>query len=147
MGSTYASLHGHVVFSTKDRMPLITSGMQPRLHDYLGGTIRGLGAFPETVGGVDDHVHLLFGFRPSHCLSDLVREIKKGSTTWAREHINPSFAWQEGYAVFSVSADDRDAIIRYIDTQEEHHRKVDYLDELRKMLRDANVPFEEKYLI
>ena len=142
----YASLHCHVVFSTKDRLPTITSATRKQLHDYLGGTIRGLGAFPETMGGVDDHVHLLFGFKPVQSIAEIVRETKKSTTAWAREHINPGFAWQEGYAVFGVSASAIDSVKHYIETQEEHHRKTNYLDELRNLLREAKVPFDEKYL-
>jgi REP element-mobilizing transposase RayT len=147
MGSTYAALHCHVVFSTKDRTPSIKPNEINRFHDYIGGTIRGLDAFPESVGGVADHVHLLFGFRPSHCLSDLIRELKKQTTKWAREHIDQSFSWQEGYAVFSVGVSGLEAVKHYIATQGEHHRKVDYLGELRKMLVEAGVPFEDKYLV
>ncbi|MEA2552997.1 MAG: REP-associated tyrosine transposase [Fimbriimonadaceae bacterium] len=147
MGSTYASLHCHVVFSTKDRSPVLRPDIRARAHEYLGGTLRGLGAYPEGVGGVEDHVHLLFGFRPSHCLADLVRETKKHTTKWCREHVHPEFAWQEGYAAFSVGASSLEAVKHYVATQEEHHGRTDYLDELRRLLSEANVPFEEKYLV
>ena len=77
MPSTYLSLHYHIVFGTKDRVPMIDSSWRSRLHEYLGGTIRGLGGFPEEVGGVADHVHLLAGLKATHCLADVLRELKK----------------------------------------------------------------------
>ena len=87
MSSTYLSLHYHLVFSTKNREALIVPEWRARLYDYLGGTIRGLGGFPEGVGGVADHVHLLVGLKATHCLSDVMRELKKASSTWVHEEI------------------------------------------------------------
>jgi len=77
MPSTYVSLHYHLVFSTKNRMPFIEDSWRSRLHDYLGGTIRGLGGSPQGIGRVADHVHLLIGLRAAHCLADVLRELKK----------------------------------------------------------------------
>ena len=119
MSSTYLSLHYHLVFGTKNREPLIGPEWRPRLHDYLGGTIRGLDGFPEGVGGVADHVHLLIGLRATHCLADVLRELKKASSAWVHANIGlRSFAWQEGYAAFTVSATARDAVRRDIANQE-----------------------------
>jgi REP element-mobilizing transposase RayT len=96
MSSTYLSLHYHIVFGTKDRVPLIHAGWRLRLHEYLGGTIRGLGGFPEGVGGVADHVHLLIGLKATHCLADFMRELKKAASVWIHNEIKlDSFAWQE----------------------------------------------------
>jgi len=97
MPSTYLSLHYHLVFGTKDRVPCIEAAWRARLHDYLGGTIRGFGGFPEGIGGVADHVHLLVGLKATHCLADVMRELKKTSSSWVHEEIGTrSFAWQEG---------------------------------------------------
>lgn len=79
MSSTFLSLHYHLVFSTKDRRPLICAEWRTQLHEYLGGTVRGLGGIPEAVGGVEDHVHLLVGLKATHKLSDFMRELKKAS--------------------------------------------------------------------
>src|SRR6476646_9073663 len=87
MGSTYLSLHYHLVFATKNREPIIAADWRPRLHEYLGGTIKGLGGVPEGVGGVADHVHLLVGLRATHCLADVLRELKKASSAWVHETI------------------------------------------------------------
>jgi putative transposase len=82
MPSTYLSLHYHLVFSTKDRVPSIESAWRSRLHDYLGGTIRGLSGFPQGMGGVADHVHLLIGLKATHALAGVMRELKKSSSAW-----------------------------------------------------------------
>jgi putative transposase len=104
MPSTHTSLHIHIVFSTKGRVPLIDAGWRSDLHAYLGGSLKRLEAFPQEIGGVADHVHLLIGIKPVHAIADLVKEAKRVSTEWVRDskHIR-GFAWQEGYGAFSVS--------------------------------------------
>ena len=147
MSSTYLSLHYHIVFGTKDRVPLINAEWRDRLHEYLGGTVRGLGGFPEGVGGVADHVHLLVGLKATHCLADFMRELKKASSVWVHDEIRlDSFAWQEGYAAFTVSATARDAVKTYIANQEEHHRVKSFREELIEMLERAGIEYEPKYL-
>src|SRR5580692_5564998 len=104
MPSTYVSLHYHLVFATKHREPFIASAWRPRLHEYLGGTISGLGGFPQGVGGVGDHVHLLVGLKATQNVADVLRELKKASSAWVHEEIGlRTFAWQDGYAAFTVS--------------------------------------------
>src|SRR5215475_949452 len=101
MASTYLSLHYHLVFATKNREPLIAPAWRARLHEYLGGTISGLGGFPQGVGGTADHVHLLVGLKATHCLADVLRELKRPSSQWVHETFGLSeFAWQEGYGAF-----------------------------------------------
>ena len=147
MSSTYLSLHYHVVFSTKRREPWIDSPWRDRLHEYLGGTIRGLGGVPESVGGVADHVHLLAGLKATHCLADFVRELKKASSVWVHEEMKlAGFHWQEGYAAFTVSAPARTAVREYIARQEEHHRRKSFQEELVEMLEKAGVDYDERYL-
>ena len=115
MASTYLSLHYHLVFGTKNRDPSIEPSWRSRLHEYLGGTISGLGGFPQGIGGVADHVHLPVGLKATHYLADGLRELKKASSLWVHEQIGlPSFAWQEGYSAFTVSATAREAVQGYI---------------------------------
>jgi putative transposase len=147
MGSTYLSLHYHLVFSTKNREPTIAREWQDRFHEYLGRTVRGLEGQPEGVGGVADHVHLLVGLRATHCLADVMRELKKASSAWVHQEIKlREFAWQEGYAAFTVSPTSRPAVQKYIANQEEHHRDQSYRDELIAMLEQAGVEYDPKYL-
>ncbi|HMC96404.1 MAG TPA: transposase [Flavobacteriales bacterium] len=85
--STYLSLHYHVVFSTKNRVPCLDRAWRERLFDYMGGSVRGLWGFPQSTGGWNDHVHLLFGLKATHCLSDVMRELKKASSIWVSDGI------------------------------------------------------------
>ena len=145
MPSTYLSLHYHVVFSTKNREPLLDGEWRHEFHDYLGGVIRGLGGKPLSIGGVADHVHLLFDLKATHCLSDFMRELKKASSSWCRERCG-MFAWQEGYSAFTVSAPALDGVRKYIANQEEHHRVKSFREELIEFLEKAGVEYDPKYL-
>jgi putative transposase len=147
MPSTYTHLLYHLIFSTKHRAPVIDSSWRNRFHEYLGGTIAGLGGTPQGVGGVADHVHLLFSLKPTHCLSDFMRELKKSSSIWVSEEIGlPSFQWQEGYAAFTVSASGRDAVRAYIAAQEEHHQVKSFREELIGFLEKSGVSYDPRYL-
>jgi len=146
MASTYLSLHYHLIFSTKDRKAIIAPEWSSRLHEYLGGTISNFGGFPEGVGGVADHLHLLVGLKATHCLADIMRELKKASSAWVRDQFGlRTFAWQEGYAAFTVSVTARSAVHEYIANQEEHHRARSSREELRKMLAVAGIEYDPKY--
>ena len=128
-------------------MPLIADSWSTRLHEYLGGTVKSLGGFPQGVGGVEDHVHMLVGLRPTHCISDFMRELKKSSSIWVHETIGtPGFQWQEGYGVFSVSATARPQVKSYIANQKEHHQTKSFRDEFVEMLEKAGVEYDPQYL-
>ena len=147
MPSTFLSLHYHLVFSTKERVPLIASGWLVRLHEYLGGAVRGLDGVPQGIGGTSDHVHLLVGLKATRPLADFVRELKKASSAWMRDTAGErAFAWQEGYAAFTVSATARGRVQTYIANQEEHHRKRSFREELLELFRRAEVEFDERFL-
>ncbi len=126
---------------------MIDGAWRAKLHQYLGGGLRGMGAIPEVIGGVEDHVHALVGFRATHCLADLVREVKKASSVWVRDVVGVrGFGWQEGYSGFTVSPGARVAVRRYIEGQEAHHRKLSFREELVALFRKAGIPFEERFL-
>jgi putative transposase len=147
MPSTHTSLHYHLIFATKNREPYLLQEWRTKLHEYLGGTVRGLNGYPQGIGGVADHVHLLVALKPTHCLSDFMRELKKASSTWIRETIHaPNFSWQEGYAAFTVSASARESVKAYIANQEEHHRTRSFRDELMDFLTKSGIGFDERYL-
>jgi len=147
MPSTFLALHYHLVFSTKERTPFIADDWRGRLHDYLGGTVNGLGGFTQGVGDVADHVHLLVGLKATHCLADFMRELKKASSVWVHEEIGiHSFAWQEGYGAFTVSPTARTQVQRYILNQAEHHRVKSFREELAEFLKKAGVKYEDRFL-
>jgi len=145
--STYASLHYHITFSTKHRAPLIDQSWEKRLHEYLGGIVKHLGGFPQGIGGIEDHVHLLVGLKTTHRICDFMRELKKSASQWVHSTMEmPEFQWQEGYGIFSVGATARANVKSYIANQREHHRVKTYREELIEMLERAGVEYEPKYL-
>ena len=147
MPSTFTSLHFRLIFSTKHRKPTIAAEWRDRLHEYLGGTIRGLGGVSEIVGGTAGHVHVLVGLKATHALADVMRELKKTTSMWVHEEIgDTTFAWQEGYAAFTVSATARDGVRRYIGNQDEHHRLRSFREELVALLDKAVIDYDPTYL-
>jgi len=144
MGSTCLSLYYHIIFSTKNREPIIGPGWRASFHDYLGGTVNGLGGQSLTVGGVDDHLHLLVQLNAMHRLADFMRELKKASSAWAAAKTG-SFAWQEGYAALTVSASAVPDVRDYIRKQEEHHQRMSFRDEVLTLLRKSGVEVDERY--
>jgi putative transposase len=146
MASTHVSLHYHIVFSTKNRVPYIESAWCERLHEYLGGTVRGLGGVPLQVGGVADHVHLLIGLKAIHAVADIVREIKKASNNWAQASFAPKFQWQEGYGAFTVSRGNVAGVTKYIIGQEEHHCKRTFQEEYVAFLDELGIEYDPRYL-
>jgi REP element-mobilizing transposase RayT len=147
MPSTHLSLYCHLIFSTKDRQPLILDAWRERLHAYLGGVIRAEGAVPHAVGGTIDHVHVLIGLRATHRLADLVREVKSTSSQWIHETLGVRrFSWQEGYGAFSVSPGDLEQVRKYIEDQADHHRKASFQEEYVEFLLRNGVQYDPRYL-
>lgn len=148
MPGTFTSLHYHLVFSTKDRIPMIQAELQPRLYEYIGGIVRSLNAFPDEIGGMPDHIHLLVRIPPTIALSDFMRVVKSKSSGWVHETFPGSsrFAWQEGYGAFAVSKSDLPRVRTYIQGQAEHHRETTFQHEFRKLLEVHEIEFEERYL-
>lgn len=144
---SFTKLNYHIVFSTKERQPFITDDLRPRLHEYLGGCIREARGASLRIGGTADHVHMLAGLRPTHCLADVIRDIKRASSKWIHDLTrNRVFDWQDGYGAFTVSPHDVDGLIRYIDGQEEHHHHRTFRDEYAELLREHGIEFDERYL-
>ncbi|HEX4084568.1 MAG TPA: IS200/IS605 family transposase [Chthoniobacteraceae bacterium] len=146
MGSTYLSLHYHIVFGTKGRVPSIHKKWRGEFHRYIGGTVKGLNGIGRCVGGASDHVHLLVSLSATHNIADFMRELKKATSVWAAETYDPEFAWQEGYAAFSVSASLQEKVRHYIDSQEEHHTRVSFMEELKLLLKKHEIDYNPKYL-
>lgn len=113
----------------------------------MGGTLKGLKCYPQAIGGVEDHVHILMAIPATACLSDIVRDLKRACNAWIHSEIGlKDFQWQIGYAGLSAAAGDRDGLWRYINNQEEHHRHQSSLDELRDLLAEAGVEYDERFL-
>jgi putative transposase len=147
MPSTHISLHSHLVFSTKGRLPLITTDWRARLHAYLGGIVKGLDATPIAIGGVADHVHLLVGLKSSHRIDYFLRDIKVDSSEWIHQQIGKRlFAWQKGYGAFSVSPGNLERVRKYIAEQEKHHSRVTFQEEYVELLQASGVQYDERFL-
>jgi REP element-mobilizing transposase RayT len=145
MSHTYTSLLVHVVFSTKDRQPFIDDVLAGRLHAYLGGIAAGLECKALAVGGVDDHVHLLVSYPAKVAVADLLRELKANSSKWVHDEFpgKRAFAWQPGYAAFSVSRSVSDAIIEYIQNQRAHHARRTFREELAILIEKHGGSIDE----
>jgi putative transposase len=148
MPGTYSQLLLHIVFSTKQRTPWITTEVAERLYPYIGGIVRGERGVLLAIGGIEDHVHLYVRWRPDGSISDLMRTVKARSSKWIHDTYPElaAFAWQEGYAVFTVSKSQEDGVKGYIAGQREHHRQYDFSSELLKLLRAHGVEFDERYV-
>lgn len=148
MAKSYTNLIYHIVFSTKDRRPLITAELKPRLYEYIGGTIRGLGGISLAINGMADHAHVLAKLRPDKALSAVLRDLKSNSSGWMHD-VFPEmrdFSWQNGYGTFTVSASQISKVQKYIVEQEIHHAKNTFRDEFIGLLAANEIEFDEKYL-
>ena len=148
MSDSYTNLLYHIVFSTKDRRPLITPQYEPRLHDYIGGTIRSLGGICLELNGTEDHVHLLAKLRPDRAVSDVLRDFKANASGWMHD-VFPSvknFSWQRGYGAFTVSHSNVNEVRRYIAKQKQHHRKVSFRDEFIQFLKANGIRYDERFI-
>ncbi len=148
MPESYTNLIYHIVFSVKDRRPLITDIYQSRLYDYIGGAIRAQGGISLGVNGTEDHVHLLAKLRPDKSLSDVLRDLKANASGWMH-NVFPDlkdFTWQRGYGAFTVSQSNINQLQGYIARQKEHHRKQSFRDEFIEFLKLNGIEFDERYL-
>ncbi len=145
MSHTYVQTVIHIVFSTKYRSKSISKEFQPRMWAYVAGICKNHEIFVHAVGGMDDHIHLLIQIPASLSLAKAVLTIKSNSSRWANEQGN-KFAWQEGYAAFSVSSSLVPEVVRYIQNQESHHRKMPFDEELLALLKKHGVEFDPNFV-
>ena len=149
MANTYTSLHYHVIFSTKNRQPFLAEAIRDRVFAYLGGIARENGMNALEVGGVADHVHLLVSIPASLAVSKALRLIKGGSSHWLKETFPnmAKFAWQDGYAAFTVSQLQIDDVRVYIRCQSEHHQTKTFAEEYRAFLARHRIEYDGRYLL
>ncbi|MFN5532116.1 MAG: IS200/IS605 family transposase [Planctomycetaceae bacterium] len=139
----------HLIFSTKKRASFLSErAIRSEMHSVLGGLCNTLGCPTILVGGVDDHVHIACHLGRTLTVADLIKELKRESSQWAKQRANSllDFHWQSGYSAFSVSQSHVDALVEYIRDQEEHHRREGFQDELRRILEKNNLEWDERYL-
>jgi REP-associated tyrosine transposase len=146
MPHTYTQNTIHVIFSTKNREKAIPKSFQSKLWAYAAGICRNHGMVPIEIGGSEDHIHLLVQIPPTITLSDAISTIKANSSRWAHEQGN-KFAWQQGYAAFSVSASSVPSVGRYVRNQEAHHKKRSFQEEWFALLKKHGVEFDRRYAL
>ena len=146
--STYTQIHYHLIFSTKERSPVLDKKRRPDLFGYIWGILKNLKCHTYRINGVEDHLHIHSSLHPTVCLADLVKAVKTSTNTWIKSNgIFRRFSnWQDGYGAFTIADQDKDDLIRYIINQEEHHRSESFLDEYRRLLTEAGIEFKEEYL-
>ena len=146
--STFTQIYYHIVFSTKNREPVLCADGREELFRYIWGIIRNKNSHIYRINAVEDHLHILSSLHPTVALADFIKDIKVASNGWIKErqpfpHFN---SWQDGYGAFTASHADKDRLIEYIKNQQEHHRQETFLDEYRRLLKEAGIEFDEKYL-
>ena len=143
--STYTQVIYHIVFSTKNREPVLEKPRRDDLYRFIWGVLKNRNSHLYRIGGVEDHVHILTSLHPTFALSNLVKEIKTASSGWMKgRHGFPRFThWQDGYGAFTHALSDKDRLIDYIKGQEEHHKTVTFREEYEALLSEAGLKPDE----
>jgi len=150
MAQSLERIWTHLIFSTKERFPFLTDQrIRADMHAYLATVLRNHGCETLIVGGVEDHVHALFALSRNYSIAAIVQEIKRTSSSWVKD-LSPGlrkFHWQNGYGAFSVSHSHLSKVVAYIESQEEHHRRLTFQDEFRGFLKKYKVDYDERYVL
>ncbi len=146
---TYTQILYQIVYSTYKRERTLVKKDRQQLFNYIAGILHKKNCFVYKVNGVEDHLHIVSSIHPSISLASLVKDIKLGSTYFINENkILPEFGgWQDGYSAFTYSNSEKNRLIEYVNNQEEHHGSVSFIDELKELLKEHNIEFDEKYLL
>ncbi len=148
MANTYTQIYIHVVFAVEGRQNLIPPEHNDELQKFITGIVSGQRQKLITINNMPDHLHLLVGLRPDSSLSDLVRDVKAGSSKFIKEKrwVAGRFSWQEGFGAFSYSRSQLGTVIRYIENQQRHHAKKSFREEYVELLERFGVDYDAKYI-
>lgn len=148
MADTFSQIYIQVVFAVQDRNALISHEWEEELYKYITGIVRNKGQKMLAINGTSNHIHFLIGMKPTCCLSDLVREVKKASNVFIKERnfTHNNFQWQEGFGAFSYSHSQLSNVIQYIEKQKEHHRRKTFKEEYLDFLKAFEIEFKDEYL-
>lgn len=148
MPNTYTQIYIHAVFAVQNRISLINSNWQERLYKYIIAITQNHGHKVLSIGGMPDHIHVLFDFRPTQSLSALMQNVKRDSSEWINRNrfVLGHFSWQEGYGGFSYSKSQIKSVANYIENQEKHHKQQTFLNEYKKILVEFGLEYDEKYI-
>ncbi|TXE17173.1 IS200/IS605 family transposase [Psychroflexus gondwanensis] len=148
MANTYTQIHIQTVFAVQNRKNMINDKWKVDLYKYISVIIQNNGHKVLQINGVQDHIHCLFGMRPTQSLSDLMKQVKQDSSKWINHNnlIKGTFCWQKGYGGFSYSKSQLPRVIKYIQNQEEHHKKKSFKEEYLTLLKTHEVDYDERYI-
>ena len=148
MANTYTQIHIQAVFTVSNRACIIKKTWKDELYQYITGIIQNHGHKVLAINGMPDHIHILFGMRPTQSLSDLMQDVKGDSSKWINQKrlVLGRFSWQEGYGGFSYGKSQIDNVIDYIKTQEIHHRKKTFIEEYLEFLEKFEIPYDERFV-
>ena len=148
MSNTYSQIFIQIVFTVKGRENLIPTSKRKELHKYITGIIKKRNQKLLSVFAMPDHIHILIGIKPDIRISDLVRDIKTGTSKYITENnwVKGKFAWQSGYGAFSYSKSQVDKVVKYIANQEQHHKKKTFKEEYLEFLQKFEIDYDERYL-
>lgn len=147
--NTYTQLLYHIIFTPKNHQNTLVSNSRPELYKYIAGILRNKKCHLYQIGGVSDHIHIVTHLHPSFALASLVKDIKVASTEYIKKNnLFPAYSgWQDGYAGFTYSIQDRDKLIEYVKNQEEHHKIKSFREEFIELLNEHGIEFDEKYIL
>jgi len=148
MSNTYTQLHVQIIFAVENRMSLIKKEIQEQVYKYIIAIIHNHNCKVIAIGGLEDHIHILIGFRPNQSISDLVQNIKRDSSKWINQnHLSfGRFGWQEGFGAFTYGKSQLNAVINYINTQEQKHKSKTFLQEYKTFLDKFEIEYDNKYI-
>jgi putative transposase len=148
MANTYTQIHIQTVFTVQNRECIILNSWKEELYRYIIGIVKSNNHKLLSINGMPDHIHILFGLRPSQSIADLMQDVKGSSSKWIndKKFVQGKFSWQEGYAAFSYSKAEVPTIIQYIMNQTMHHRKKTFSEEYYDMLKEFEIDFDERYI-
>ena len=149
MANTYTQIHIQVVFAVQNRQSLISKKWEDELYKYITGIIQNYNHKVIQINGMPDHIHILFGMRPTQSLSDLMKMIKGDSSKWINKKgfVREKFSWQAGYGGFTYSKSQLPNVIQYIKNQKEHHRRISFSQEYLNFLKEYEVEYDERYVL
>jgi REP element-mobilizing transposase RayT len=148
MANTYTQLYNHYVFAVQNRISLISPSWKNDLYRYMSGIIEQQGHKMYIINGMPDHVHIMVSMSPNQAPSDLMYHVKRSSSLWINQNrlVAGRFSWQEGFGAFSVGKSQLPKKIKYIEGQEEHHKKTSFMEEYLKFLEEYEIPYDERYI-
>jgi putative transposase len=148
MANTYTQIHIQTVFAVQNRECIIRDTWKEELYKYISGIVQSNNHKLLSINGMPDHIHILFGLRPSQSIAELMQDVKGGSSKWIndRKLVQGKFSWQEGYGAFSYSKAEVPTIIQYIVDQTVHHKRKTFSEEYYDLLKQFEVDFDNRYI-